>query len=123
MLKWVSSLPEKPVTTGHSGLSLLILLAMTHFLCDFALQSDRMAREKCPGHDVTLPWGWWLGSHCAIHGLGVALITDEPLLGLAETVVHAVIDRLKCAGLYRLAVDQALHLACKLIWVVMLPLF
>ncbi|MEB3322380.1 MAG: DUF3307 domain-containing protein [Synechococcaceae cyanobacterium] len=110
-----------PVITGHSGPSLLLLLAMAHFLCDFGLQGDRMAREKCPGRDVTLFWGWWLLSHSAIHGLAVALLTDRPLLGLAEAVLHAGIDRLKCAGCYNLAVDQVLHLACKALWVALLP--
>jgi hypothetical protein len=94
---------------------------MTHFLCDFGLQSDRMAREKCPGCDDTLFWGWWMVSHASIHGLGVALLTDRPGLGLAEAVLHAGIDRMKCAGLYNLAVDQTLHLACKVLWVSLLP--
>jgi hypothetical protein len=122
MLNWMASVHAMPVITGHTGLSLAILLAMSHFFCDFGLQSDRMAREKCPGCDVTLSWGWWLASHAAIQGLGVALLTGQPLLGLAEWVVHALIDRLKCAGLFNLVVDQTLHLACKLLWVALLPL-
>jgi hypothetical protein len=109
-----------PVTTGHSGPSLLLLLAMTHFLCDFGLQSDRMAREKCPGCDNTLFWGWWLAAHASIHGLGVALITGHPWLGLAEAVFHAGIDRMKCAGWFNLTVDQVLHLSCKVLWCVLL---
>lgn len=105
---------------GANPLELLLLLALTHFLCDFGLQSDRMACEKCAGHDVTLPWGWWLGSHVAIHGLGVALVTGVPWLALPEAALHAVIDRLKCRGRFGIGTDQALHLCCKLIWVVML---
>lgn len=41
-----------------SGLELFLLLAMGHFVGDFALQSDRMAVEKCQGRDHTLPWHW-----------------------------------------------------------------
>jgi hypothetical protein len=79
----------------QSGGGLLALLVMAHFLGDFGLQSDRMAVEKCPGCDRTLPWPWWLTAHAAIHG---------------------VIDLFKCRGRYSLAVDQLLHLICKLLW-------
>lgn len=98
------------------GLNLFLMLAMGHWLGDFGLQSDRMAVEKCPGHDVTLPWYWWLAAHAGIHGFLVGAITGIPLLGLAEWVVHSLIDFGKCRGLYRLPGDQALHLSCKLGW-------
>jgi hypothetical protein len=97
--------------------NLFALLAMGHFLGDFGLQGDRMASEKCPGRGTTLGWGWWLGSHAAIHGLLVALLTGLPLLGVAEWAVHALIDLGKCRGRYNLAIDQMLHLVCKLAWV------
>ena len=90
---------------------------MGHFLGDFGLQSDRMAVEKCPGRDVTLPWPWWLTAHAAIHGFLVAVLTGLPVLGLAEWAVHFLVDVFKCRGRYGLGVDQALHLACKLAWV------
>jgi hypothetical protein len=112
-----------PAYSGATGLPLLLLLAMAHFVCDFGLQSDRMAREKCPGCDTTLPWGWWLVSHASTHGLAVALLTGVPQLGLAELLLHALIDRLKCAGRFHLSVDQLLHLACKVLWVALLPQF
>lgn len=113
-------MPSPGLAGSHTGLSLLLLLGMAHFLCDFGLQSDRMAREKCPGNDLTLPWGWWLVAHASMHGLAVAVFTGVPLLGLAELVVHAVIDRMKCAGAYGLAVDQTLHMGCKVLWVALL---
>ncbi|MFN6133312.1 MAG: DUF3307 domain-containing protein [Synechococcaceae cyanobacterium] len=97
--------------------NLFAMLAMGHFLGDFGLQGDRMACEKCPGRSVTLGWGWWLGSHAAIHGLLVALLSGLPLLGLAEWGAHALIDLGKCRGSYNLAIDQTLHLLCKLLWV------
>ena len=99
-----------------SGPELFALLAMGHFLGDFGLQNDRMAVEKCPGRDVTLAWQWWLTAHAAIHGFLVAVITGLPLLGLAEWVVHALIDFGKCRGGYNLRVDQVLHLGSKLLW-------
>ena len=96
---------------------MLVWLVLAHFLCDFGLQSDRMAREKCPGRDATLPWGWWLTAHASIHGLAVGLITGLPTLALAEVWIHALIDWLKCRHWYGITVDQLLHLACKLLWV------
>lgn len=98
------------------GLELFALLAMAHFLADFGLQNDRMAVEKCPGKDVTLPWQWWLGSHAAIHGFFVAFLTGLPLLGLCEWVLHAVIDIAKCRKRFGLKTDQTLHLLAKLLW-------
>ena len=105
------------ILTGLKPGSLLLLLWMGHFLCDFALQSDRMAREKCPGCSHTLPWGWWLTAHGAIHGLAVALLSGLPALGAAETAIHIVIDYNKCRGRINFTTDQLLHLLCKLLWV------
>lgn len=98
------------------GLELFALLAMAHFLADFGLQNDRMAVEKCPGKDVTLPWQWWLGAHAAIHGFFVAVLTGWPLLGVGECVLHAVIDIAKCRKCYGFKIDQLLHLLAKLLW-------
>ena len=44
------------------------------------------------------------------------LLTGVPLLGLAEWLVHMLIDWGKCRNLYRLPVDQSLHLFSKAIW-------
>lgn len=99
-----------------SGLELFLLLAMGHFVGDFALQSDRMAVEKCRGRDHTLPWSWWLTAHAGVHGFLVALLTGIVWLGVAEWLVHALIDWGKCAGFYRLGLDQTLHLLCKVLW-------
>ena len=46
----------------------LLMLFMGHFTGDFVLQNDRIAVEKCPGSDVTLPWYWWMIAHSACHG-------------------------------------------------------
>ena len=98
-------------------LDLFILLILGHFLADYPLQGDKMAVEKCPGKDVTLDWRWWLSAHAGTHGFVVALLTGIPLLGVAEMVVHSLIDFGKCRLGYKLIVDQAMHWACKVIWV------
>lgn len=100
-----------------AAFNLFLMLAMGHFVADFALQSDRMAVEKCPGQGVVLGWGWWICAHAAIHGFFVGWITGVPLLGLAEWVVHSLIDLGKCRRLYRMGMDQGLHMVCKLVWV------
>ena len=51
------------------------------------------------------------------HGFMVALLTGIPVLGLAEMVAHSLIDFGKCRFGYKLIVDQALHWACKIVWV------
>jgi hypothetical protein len=103
-----------PITSGYA---LFVLLAMGHFMGDFGLQSDRMGMEKCAGRDETLPWPWWLTAHAGIHGFLVALLTGLPVLGMAEWLAHALIDHLKCRGLFGLGTDQFLHLFCKMVWV------
>ena len=95
---------------------LFAMMAMGHFVADFGLQSDRMAQEKCPGRDVTLPWQWWLASHAAIHGFVVAMLTGQAVLGVAEWWVHALIDLAKCRQRFGLRLDQSLHLFTKLLW-------
>jgi hypothetical protein len=100
-----------------AAFNLLLMLAMGHFVADFALQGDRMATEKCPAQGVVLGWGWWLCAHAAIHGFFVGWLTGLPVLGLAEWLLHALIDLGKCRHCYRMGTDQALHLFCKLVWV------
>jgi hypothetical protein len=97
-------------------LNVFLMLAMAHFVGDFALQSDRMAREKCPGCGEALCWGWWLTAHAAIHGFLVAAVTQTPLLGVAEWGIHMLIDVGKCRRLWGLPFDQALHIFTKALW-------
>ena len=48
------------VQSSISAIDLFVLLALAHFVCDFGLQTDRMAVEKVAGSDRTLNWRWWL---------------------------------------------------------------
>ena len=104
------------MATAAGAFNLFVMLALGHFVADFALQGDRMATEKCPGCKGVMAWQWWLASHAAIHGFFVALITGQPWLGLVEWIVHVAIDRGKCAHVYGMRGDQALHLSCKVLW-------
>lgn len=98
----------------------LMLFAMIagHALADYPLQGDFLAKGKnrtapIPG----MPWWQLLGAHAVIHGGMVAAITGSLWLGLAETAAHALIDDAKCTGKIGFNTDQALHLVCKLLWV------
>lgn len=97
------------------------LLIFAHALADYPLQGDFLARGKnrtapLPG----VPWQHPLAAHSAIHGGFVGLVTGSLILGVLETVAHAVIDDMKCRGIIGYHVDQALHISCKILWVVLI---
>lgn len=95
----------------------LALLIAGHAIADYPLQGDFLAKAKnrfapIPG----VPWYQALGAHSIIHGGFVGVITGSLWLGLAETVVHFLIDDAKCAGRISYNTDQSLHIACKVAW-------
>lgn len=95
----------------------LMLLLAGHALCDYPLQGDFLAKAKNRANPIPgVPWYQALGAHALIHGGMVALVTKSPLMGVAETVIHAVTDDLKCKGRLSFNQDQAIHVACKLLW-------
>lgn len=97
---------------------LLGLLLFGHFIADYPLQGAFLAEAKNRFRPMAgVPWYQALGAHAAIHGGVVGVITGNLWLGLAEAVIHAIIDDRKCAGTFGYNTDQALHFACKLLWV------
>jgi hypothetical protein len=102
-------------------------LLCVHALCDFALQSDVMAKgknrnrrtEPPPGAQYQPTWGYWLSAHALIHGLGVYVVTGSPWLGLAETAVHWLTDFGKCDNRYGIHTDQGIHIGSKVLWAVL----
>lgn len=97
------------------------LLVAAHFLCDFSLQSDTMAREKSRRSATELqkhvPWYYWMLAHACVHGLAVGLVLQSMPIGLAEVCAHFFIDTVKCNGRINIHQDQALHLLSKALWV------
>ncbi len=92
-------------------------LLVGHALADYPLQGDFLSKAKnrtapIPG----VPWWQALGAHAVIHGGIVACITKRPLLGVAEALVHAITDDLKCRGKLTFNEDQAIHVGCKVLW-------
>lgn len=98
-------------------MSVLFWLIVSHFVCDYPLQSDFMAKGK-NRHTAITGMSWWIimAAHCAVHAGGVALATSNWKLGIAEFVFHYFIDCGKCEGVLGFKGDQALHLACKGFW-------
>ncbi len=93
-------------------------LTALHFVADFRLQSDFMARNKVQGSSSI--WPWVLSAHCATHAAAVAFVLS-PALGALEFVSHAATDYLKGRGLFgrgaaAFHVDQIAHLATKFVW-------
>lgn len=103
-------------------MSLLFLLIISHAVCDYPLQTDPMARGKGMFSEPLfgVPWFYWLTSHALVHAGGVFVVTQRIDLALAEFVAHWMIDIGKCRKVYGIHVDQALHVLCKVAWVVVM---
>lgn len=100
-------------------------LVCGHAVADYALQSDFIAKGKNRHHTTTAPpgqkwqpvWPLVLSAHGLIHGTAVYIVTGIWWLGQAETVAHCLIDFGKCEAKYGIYTDQGLHIACKVLWV------
>ena len=104
--------------------SLLVLL-MIHYLCDFALQNDFVAKFKFPIVDgkPNPIWFHCLIAHCAIHALGVYVFTQSISLALLMFGTHFSIDRAKCLNKLTFNQDQFLHGLVVLIIAIIYTLF
>lgn len=104
----------------------LFWLVSGHFICDYVLQGDTMAREKSASSTSELqrqvPWYYWMTAHAATHGAAVAFITGRVDLGCCEAALHGLIDSAKCRKKISIHVDQALHLVCKAAWFLLVVL-
>jgi hypothetical protein len=109
----------------------LFWLLVAHSLCDYPLQGDYLSVAKRRGSGLETPWWIALTAHALIHAGAVALVTGSILLGLAELIAHWSIDFAKCEGWFTpdwpfewtmaaqrraFTIDQALHVACKIVW-------
>lgn len=96
-------------------------LIIAHALADYPLQSAYMAQHK-DRHAAGSASEWLIAllAHSTIHAGGVWLVTGNLYLGLVEFVLHILIDTGKSKKLYNLVVDQLLHVACNIGYVVTL---
>lgn len=103
-----------------AAIELFFLFCVMHAALDFILQPNVMSSAKCrgsryhrSGNEEFPAWYYWLGAHSLGHGGAVYLVCGNPLLGILETFLHGLIDYLKCERKTSLALDQGLHLLCK----------
>ena len=100
-------------------IELFALLLFAHFLFDYPLQGDWLARAKNRSDPIPhVPWYQAMFAHTAMHGMAVWIITGIPLLGLAEMTIHWITDDLKLQGELTFNQDQAIHIVCKAVWAV-----
>jgi hypothetical protein len=109
------------------GLQLLFALLIAHVLGDYPLQTDFMVRGKnrqitqpCPDLPTRGLWLYCLSAHAIIHAGGVWAVTGSATFGAVEFVTHWLVDWLKIERKIGFHADQALHLVCKVIYVVIL---
>lgn len=108
-------------------MSALFALLIGHALADYPLQGEAIAKGKNrhnPPHGIpagqkpVAVWFHYLTAHALIHSGFVWLITGSVWLGLAEFVAHWLIDFAKCENWTNPHQDQLLHIACKIIYVI-----
>lgn len=93
------------------------LLLLGHFVADYPLQTDFVAKFKCRKASLpAVPWYYVMSGHCATHAVAVYLVTGSLPLATLELVAHFGIDVAKCEGWTNIHVDQALHVVCKIAW-------
>jgi hypothetical protein len=96
---------------------LLFLLVAAHALADYPLQGDFLSQAKNRNTAIgKVFWPHALFAHSMIHGGFVLLLTGSIWLAVAEVVIHALTDFLKCDNMITLNTDQFIHLACKFAW-------
>lgn len=102
-------------------LALFAAFTVMHALADFPLQGDYIAKQKTRNHADSLSvWIVALTAHCVIHAGGVWLVSGSLAYGMAEFIVHGLIDMGKGSEKFGIVTDQLLHLASKAAYAVLL---
>lgn len=105
-------------------IELFFLLIAGHFVADYPLQGDFLARAKNRFNPVPqVPWYQAMTAHCAVHAGAVFLITGLWWAALIEFICHFAIDDTKCAGKLTYNQDQFLHILTKLLIVLVAGAF
>jgi hypothetical protein len=102
-------------------LAVFAAFVVMHALADYPLQGDflanQKAREQAQNRQV---WIVALTAHSVIHAGGVWLVSGSLAYGMAELVLHALIDLGKGERKFGLVADQLLHIACKAVYAALL---
>lgn len=104
-----------------SPLIMFLLLLWAHAIADYPLQGDFLAKAKNISAPIPgVPWWQALTAHAIIQAGFVGLITGNVALAFAEFVAHWLIDLMKCRGEIGFNMDQLMHVACKVTWVLVM---
>lgn len=98
---------------------LLLMLLAAHWVADYPLQGDFLAKAKQQGPMRA----YHLIAHAGIHGGAVALVTGSLVFGLVEWMLHTMIDEFKVRGVTSFQQDQAFHIVCKLAYFASIVVF
>jgi hypothetical protein len=106
----------------HQGpFAIFAAFVVVHALADFPLQGDYIAKQKSRAQaDSFSVWVIALAAHSVIHAGGVWLVSGSLAFGIAELGAHALIDAYKGEGRFGIVADQSLHLACKVVYALLL---
>lgn len=90
------------------------LLLFGHFLADFPLQNNYVAKMKNRELNPTSTWPLVMFGHCMIHAGIVFIITGSLALGIFQLFTHFAIDTLRCSCVFgegdrAVWLDQFLH--------------
>lgn len=100
-------------------ITLFFKLIIGHFIADYPLQGDFLAKAKNHLAPIPLvPFYQALIAHAAIHAGVVWYITGSGLLAMCEFLLHSLIDYLKCDGKLTFNEDQLAHVICKALYVI-----
>lgn len=113
--------------SSMSLFELIFWLLVAHAVADYALQTEWMVKSKnrhavqptASSDRPDLIWIHVLSAHAILHGAGVAIVTGQIWLGVAETVAHWIIDYGKGDRWYGFHTDQFLHIGAKLVWAIL----
>lgn len=104
----------------HDFITILFLLCVGHSLADYPLQGDFLAQGKNRNTAIgKIFWPYCLSSHATIHAGFVFVITGSMWLAVAEFVIHATTDWLKCENKISMFTDQIVHYICKILWAIL----
>ncbi|BCH33169.1 hypothetical protein MesoLjLc_50990 [Mesorhizobium sp. L-8-10] len=105
-------------------IEIFCLLLVGHAIADYPLQGDFLSKAKNRAQPIAgVPWYQGLIAHSLIHAGFVGVLTGSITLGAAEFVAHCLIDDAKCFGRISYDTDQALHVLCKVFWILTLLLY